>query len=127
MKVYVNEKNEIKAVGTTTDTSLTEVEITDSGNPFATWSEERICCFKADIRNGVVYGYSPYVKTTIIDKIILAEKFAAMNSNVIDTQIAVADTYEQTMANGTTIIETQIAVAEVYELVQNLLSKLGVN
>lgn len=81
MKVFMNEKNEIKAVGSTADTSLREVEILDKGNPFANWSEDRICCFKADIRNGIVYGFTLYVKSTVVDKIILAEKISALQAD----------------------------------------------
>lgn len=116
MKVFMNEKNEIKAVGSTADASLREVEILDKGNPFADWSEDRICCFKADIRNGLVYGYTPYVKTTVIDKIILAEKFNAVNSDVLDTQLALADTYEQTVANVDAITDVELAITEIYEM-----------
>lgn len=69
MKVYVNAKNEIKDVGTTNNASLKEVEINDENNPFANWSIAKICCYKVNVENGIVRGYSPYVDIKIVEHI----------------------------------------------------------
>lgn len=82
MKVFMNEKNEIKAVGSTTDASLREVEILDEMNPFATWSEEKICCFKANVQDGLVYGYTPYVSTKIIEKLETEARLTSLEETV---------------------------------------------
>ena len=70
MKIYVNDKNEIKDVGTTTDESLIEYVINDDiNNPFSTWSVAKICCHKAVVENGIVTDFTPYVDSTLIEHI----------------------------------------------------------
>ena len=69
MKIYVNDKNEIKDVGTTTDESLIEYVINDEQNPFSSWSIAKICCYKAVIENGIVTEFVPYVDTKLIEHI----------------------------------------------------------
>ena len=51
MKVYVDSENKIRAVGTTTDTSLTEVFIDETADtfPFKGWSTAKICCYKVSV------------------------------------------------------------------------------
>ncbi len=67
MKVFINENNEIKDVNTTTDTTLTEVEI--PAGVFINWSVAKICCFKLILENGQYRGFTPYVDTKIIEHI----------------------------------------------------------
>lgn len=69
MKIYVNNKNEIKDVGTTTDESLIEYVINDKINPFANWSVAKICCYRAEVENGIVTMFTPYVDSRIIEHI----------------------------------------------------------
>lgn len=69
MKIYVNDKNEIKDVCTTTDESLIEVIINDENNPFVNWSVAKICCFKVEVKDGNVIMYTPYVDSRIIEHI----------------------------------------------------------
>ena len=69
MKIYVNEKNEIKDVGTTTDESLIEYVINDAYNPFANWSVAKICCYKVAVKDGYVTMSTPYVDSRIIEHI----------------------------------------------------------
>lgn len=69
MIVYVNSKNEIKDVGSTTDSTLTKLVINDEGNPFANWSVAKICCHMVAVKDGVVVRYIPYVDTKIIEHI----------------------------------------------------------
>lgn len=64
MKVFVNERNEIKDVNVTSDTSLKEVEITDG--TFDGWSVAKICCYKVAVSDGVVIMMTPYVDSRII-------------------------------------------------------------
>ena len=67
MIVYINEKNEIKDVNATTDTTLTEVEI--PAGVFENWSVAKICCHKLMLENGKYTGFTPYVDTKIIEHI----------------------------------------------------------
>ena len=67
MIVYINEKNEIKDVGTTTDDTLRPVEV--PSDVFNGWSEAKILCYKLDIKDGAYNGYIPGVDTRIIEHI----------------------------------------------------------
>lgn len=67
MKIYVNDRNEIKDVHSTNDTSLTEIVINDEENPFKDWSIAKICCYRAEVREGIVRMFTPYVNTLIIE------------------------------------------------------------
>ena len=46
MKIFVNSKNQICDVGSTTDSTLTEYVIDD--NIFKGWSKAKICCYKIE-------------------------------------------------------------------------------
>lgn len=71
MILYVNSKNEIKDVNTTSDENLTPLEINDNtlDNPFLSWSIAKICCYKIEVKNGAVTMYAPYVDSRIIEHI----------------------------------------------------------
>lgn len=66
MKVFVDKDGYIRAVGTTTDTSLTELTINDETNPFKDWSTAKICCYKVTVQDGIVTMYTPYVDSNLI-------------------------------------------------------------
>lgn len=66
MKVFVDSENRIHDVGSTQDTSLTELVINDSTNPFKDWSIAKICCYKVNVSDGVVTMYTPYVPSSLI-------------------------------------------------------------
>ena len=67
MKVFVDEQNHIKDVGSTNDETLREVEIADETNPFEGWSTAKICCYKVEVNNGVVTMFTPYVASSTLD------------------------------------------------------------
>ena len=67
MILYVNDRNEIKDVHSTNDTSLKEVFINDEENPFKNWSIAKICCYRVDVREGVVCMMTPYVNSLIVE------------------------------------------------------------
>lgn len=71
MVLYVNEKNEIKDVNTTSDNSLTPLVVNDDtmDNPFLSWSPAKICCYKVEVKNGVVTMLTPYVDSRIVEHI----------------------------------------------------------
>ena len=66
MKVYVDKDSCIRAVGATTDTSLTELTINDETNPFKDWSAAKICCYKVTVQDGIVTMFTPYVDSNLI-------------------------------------------------------------
>lgn len=71
MKVYVDIENKIRAVNTTTDTSLTEVFIDETADtfPFKGWSTARICCYKVTVVDGIVIMLTPYVDSRNLEMI----------------------------------------------------------
>lgn len=67
MKVYVDSDSKIKAVGSTEDTSLTELIINDDeDNPFNGWSSAKICAYKCAVENGHVIMMTPYVTSSAL-------------------------------------------------------------
>lgn len=66
MTVFINDRNEIKDVGSTLDTSLTPIEVDDM---FKGWSVAKICCYKLYLNLGKVCGFTPYVDSRIIEHI----------------------------------------------------------
>ena len=71
MILYVNKNNEIKDVNTTSDETLSPLEVNDNEvhNPFLSWSPAKICCHKVEVKNGVVTEYTPYVDSRIVEHI----------------------------------------------------------
>lgn len=69
MKVYVDSESKIRDVGSTKDTSLKELYINDSDNPFKGWSTAKICCYKVTVVDGVVTMMTPYVNSKLLDTI----------------------------------------------------------
>ena len=49
MKIFVNDRNEIKDVHSTKDNTLTEIIINDNENPFKDWSIAKICCYRVGL------------------------------------------------------------------------------
>jgi len=116
MKVYVNEKNEIKDVNTTSDTTLTELEILDENNPFSNWSIAKICCYKVKVNNGHVTMLTPYVDSRIIEHIdSLGQGNETNASDILDTQLATAENYESILNTEDAITNIELALTEIYE------------
>ena len=90
MIVFVDSEGRIKAVGKTTDTSLTPLEIldTEEANPFIGLSKARICCYKVTVTDGRVTMCTPYVDSRIIDQIDILGHEAEDNAPYEDIQSA---------------------------------------
>ncbi|MBQ2397338.1 MAG: hypothetical protein II304_09955 [Bacteroidales bacterium] len=71
MILYVNKKNEVKDVNTTSDETLTPLLVNDNtlDNPFLPWSPAKICCYKVEVKNGTVTMYTPYIDSRIVEHI----------------------------------------------------------
>jgi hypothetical protein len=92
MIVFVNDRNEIKDVDSTTDASLFSVEINDENNPFKDWTKAKICCFKVEVTDGNVTMFTPYVNTEIIERL---DKLAVLTEgSVTDIELAITELYE---------------------------------
>lgn len=115
MVLFVNDKGEIKDIDSTEDKSLTALEITGN-NPFEGWSDARIRCYRVEVRDGEVVMMTPYVSSTILDHIdYLGHGTERVAENIINTQMALTETFEQAEKNGDQITDAEIAIAEVYE------------
>lgn len=86
MIVYVNDKNEIKAVGVTSDSSLTAIEILDG--TLDGWSEEKICCYKINVVDGRVTMLTPYVDSRDI------EHYDRLSNATAEVKTAVGSNYD---------------------------------
>lgn len=71
MIVFVDSDSKIRAVGKTSDESLTPLYISDEDNPFKGWSKAKICCYKVTVSNGYVTMMTPYVDSRMLDQIDL--------------------------------------------------------
>ena len=69
MKIYVDSESKIRDVGSTKDTSLKELYINDSDNPFKGWSTAKICCYKVNVENGIVTMLTPYIDSRSLDMV----------------------------------------------------------
>lgn len=81
MTVFINDRNEIKDVGSTLDISLTPIEVDDM---FKGWSVAKICCYKLYLNLGKVCGFTPYVDSRIIEHIEQLGAENEVNSANID-------------------------------------------
>ena len=122
MILYVNDKNEIKDVHSTKDNTLTEVVINDEYNPFKNWSIAKICCYRVDVREGVVCMFTPYVNSLIIEHLDrLGEQNGQTEETVTNLEVAVCENYESAdmyMESTNSQLENlQLALVEVYEMI----------
>ena len=95
MILYVNNKNEIKDVNTTSDPSLIALEVNDETNPFEGWSIAKICCYQVNVEDGIVTMMTPYIDSRIIEHIDQLGKESDMNaSDAADLRAAIEELYE---------------------------------
>jgi len=86
MIVYVNQNGEIHDVGTTTDETLSPVEIIDDDeNPFTGWSDARICCYRVQVYDGHVVMMTPFVSSILID---FVDRFGTADAQTAEDIIA---------------------------------------
>lgn len=90
MKVYVDSENKIRAVGTTTDTSLAEVFIDETADsfPFKGWSTAKICCYSVTVSDGIVTMMTPYIDSRNLEMIdnMGHQIDATAENNVVTTE-----------------------------------------
>jgi len=109
MKIYTNENGDIKAVHTTTDTSLIEHEIADEANPFAGWSDDRICCYRVHVQGDRVTMMTPYIDSRFIDHFDMGGKQHTDNSE------GIFDLAEEDAGNSEAIFELAEMMADMEE------------
>ncbi len=119
MKVFVDSENRICDVGSTKDTSLTELNINEENNPFKDWSVAKICCYKVSVLNGEVTGYTPYVSSgllSVIDRI--GKQIDSGNDEISNAREGIMETYEETLINADQLAECRAALEEIYEKIE---------
>lgn len=69
MILYVDSESKVRAVNSTTDTSLTPLYVDENNEqfPFKGWSTAKICCYKVNVADGVVTMMTPYRDSTTLD------------------------------------------------------------
>lgn len=92
MKVYVDSENKIRDVGSTSDTTLTELTINDEGNPFEGWSKAKICCYMVTVVDGVVTMMTPYIDSKMLDMVDrLGKQNDILEVRANDTELVLDD------------------------------------
>lgn len=122
MVVFINSRGEIKDVGSTKQVDLVGVVIHDEENPFKDWPVAKICCYRVEVRDGIVTMMTPYVDTRIIEHIDQLGKQIDNNTSgiqtnsedIVTTQEGLAETYEET---NKSITQLEEALVEVYEII----------
>lgn len=84
MKIYVDSESKIRAVGSSDNPELTEIEINDN-NPFAGWSVAKICCYQVEVEDGEVIMHTPYVASSALDYI---DEIGKENETLADKALA---------------------------------------
>lgn len=67
MILYVDNRGCIKDVGSSSNSSLRRIEISEEGNPFEGWSVDRICCYRIEEQEGRIVMMTPYTDSRNID------------------------------------------------------------
>ena len=71
MILFVDSENKVRAVNTTTDTSLTPLYVDENNDmfPFKGWSVAKICCYKVSVSDGIVTMMTPYIDSRNLEMI----------------------------------------------------------
>ena len=118
MIIYVNNRGEIKDVGSTKQLGLTAIIVPEEENPFEGWSVARILCYKILLdRDGNIGGYTPYIDSRIVEQ--LDKMGVATEGNTEDitaNRDGLIETYDNTMSNSSDITECREAIIELYDM-----------
>jgi len=119
MIIYVNNRGEIKDVGSTKQLGLTAIIIPEEENPFEGWSVARILCYRVfRDRDGNIGGYTPYIDSRIVEQLdkmgVVTEENTEGVSACFD---GIAETYESVDATNDSVNACLDALAEIYEMI----------
>lgn len=110
MTIYVNERNEIKDVNFTSDTSLIEIEVTDG--TFDGWSIAKILCYKVNVVDGNVVMLTPYLDSRIVEHI---DKLGQQTESIIPDMKLDAVLLQAKMVAENNTDEQALKVKTLYE------------
>ena len=111
LKIYINSNNEIKAINSTNDTSLTEIEV-DRKEVFANMSDFMILnyCYKEDENGCSIYPASDYSK--------LVEEDYKIKIDETRKKVSILETENENLKQELSL--TQDAVNEMLFMMMNL-------
>lgn len=118
MTIYVNDKNEIKDVGATLDSTLIPIEVTDG--TFDNWCIAKICCYKVNVVDGNVTMLTPYVDSRLIehfDQIGSQVPYVESKKVYIDDTECVFTTNKEGSVSATCISESGKVIPIIYEVI----------
>ena len=110
MKIYVDNNNCIKDVNFTSDTSLSEIEVTDG--TFDNWSVAKILCYKVKVVDGNVVMLTPYVDSRIVEHI---DKLGQQTESIIPDMKLDAVLLQAKMVAENNTDEQALKVKSLYE------------
>lgn len=123
MILYINERGEIKDVGSTEQVGLTALIIPEEDNPFKGWSVARIVCYKVILdRDGDLCGYTPYIDSRIVEQLSHLDTDKQLqiddaNSDISDTREGLIETFDTTTTNSGDISDCRKAIIELYDMI----------
>ena len=117
MYLSVNEYNEVKKVGVDENLTVLFVDETREDFPFRGMSEARICCYRINVKDGIIMMMTPYMDSISLDVIDQLGKSTETNkSDISDNRDGLMETFETGMTNSDDITTLRNGLMEVYEM-----------
>ena len=112
MILFTDKEGRVKDVNITSDPSLIPLEVNDDeDNPFKDWSVAKICCYKVEVKDGVICMMTPFVDSRLLEHIDQLGKFGESNAaDISDARASIIENYEDN-------IDLRGAIIELYELI----------
>ena len=117
MYLSVNEYNEVKKVGIDENLTVLFVDETREDFPFRGMSEARICCYRINVKDGIIMMMTPYMDSISLDVIDqLGQSTDVNKSDISDNRDGLMETFESTLTNADDVAINRQAIEELYEM-----------
>lgn len=117
MYLSVNEYNEVKKVGIDENLTVLFVDETREDFPFRGMSEARICCYRINVKDGIIMMMTPYMDSISLDVIDqLGQSTEVNKSDISDNRDGLMETFEATLTNTDDVAINRQAIEELYEM-----------
>ena len=118
MYLSVNEYNEVKKVGVDENLTVLFVDETREDFPFSGMSEARICCYRINVKDGIIMMMTPYMDSISLDVIDqLGQSTEVNKSDITDNRDGLMETFETGMTNSDDIAINRQAIEELFEMI----------
>lgn len=86
MNVFIDNEGNVIDIGMTKDKSLTKVVIDkDNDDRFKDWSDLRFLCYKLNVQNGKIIGYTPIVPYSTVTKLeTVGQEIMELKESIIE-------------------------------------------